>query len=86
MPKPLKPCRARQYADQMSCGACGLTWDVNDPDPPTCRPIDGRVKAAKPIETDILDDMLREYEENGAGRGGMAAVRQLLASKGALFL
>ena len=29
-------CQARQYSDQMMCGACGLTWDMNDPDPPIC--------------------------------------------------
>lgn len=29
-------CKARQYSDQMSCAACGLTWDVNDPEPPIC--------------------------------------------------
>lgn len=30
-------CQARQYSDQMICGRCGLQWDVNDPDPPTCK-------------------------------------------------
>ena len=30
-------CLARQYADQMTCAACGLTWDTNDPEPPECR-------------------------------------------------
>lgn len=29
-------CKARQYSDQMMCGQCGLTWDMNDPEPPTC--------------------------------------------------
>ena len=29
-------CKARQYSDQMLCGACGLAWDVNDDDPPEC--------------------------------------------------
>lgn len=28
-------CLARQYSDQMQC-ACGLAWDMNDPDPPEC--------------------------------------------------
>jgi hypothetical protein len=28
-------CKARQYSDQMQC-PCGLAWDVNDPEPPTC--------------------------------------------------
>lgn len=30
-------CKARQYADQMQCGRCGLAWDMNDPDSPACR-------------------------------------------------
>lgn len=30
-------CRALQYSDQMNCTACGLVWDVNDPDPPPCK-------------------------------------------------
>lgn len=33
-------CDARQYSDQMQC-PCGLAWDVNDPDPPSC-PEDGK--------------------------------------------
>lgn len=28
-------CAAYQASDQMLC-KCGLAWDVNDPDPPTC--------------------------------------------------
>lgn len=34
----LSTCKARQYSDQMSC-ACGLGWDIGDPDPPECRNI-----------------------------------------------
>lgn len=29
-------CKARQYSDQMMCDQCGLAWDMNDPEPPTC--------------------------------------------------
>jgi hypothetical protein len=29
-------CKARQYSDQMLCDSCGVQWDVNDPEPPTC--------------------------------------------------
>lgn len=29
-------CKARQYSDQMACSECGLSWDVNDPEPPIC--------------------------------------------------
>lgn len=28
-------CQATQHSDQMLC-SCGLAWDVNDPEPPTC--------------------------------------------------
>ncbi len=31
-------CKARQYSDQMQCDRCGLAWDVNDIDPPSCLP------------------------------------------------
>lgn len=45
-------CQARQYSDQMSCAACGLVWDTNDPDPPECR--DG-VRALTTAETTRKD-------------------------------
>lgn len=32
-------CSARRVNEQMQCGKCGLAWDVNDPEPPQCRPI-----------------------------------------------
>lgn len=33
-------CEAYQMNDQMMCGKCGLQWDVNDPDPPECKPVE----------------------------------------------
>lgn len=31
-------CAARPGADQqMHCGRCGYVWDLDDPEPPTCR-------------------------------------------------
>lgn len=33
----MKKCQAIQVSDQMSCNACGLVWDVNDPEPPECK-------------------------------------------------
>lgn len=33
-------CKAYQVNDQMLCGQCGLQWDVNDPEPPGCQPVD----------------------------------------------
>lgn len=32
------PCQARQHSDQMTCSACDITWDMNDRNPPNCRP------------------------------------------------
>jgi hypothetical protein len=29
-------CRAIRVQDQMTCGSCGLQWDVGDPDRPVC--------------------------------------------------
>lgn len=43
-------CQARQYNDQMSCGKCGLAWDVNDPEPPKC----GTKRRKPPKERAIL--------------------------------
>lgn len=42
-----RSCLAIQYSDQMICSACGLGWDVNDPDPPMCKKIDKRLKSFK---------------------------------------
>lgn len=39
MPKRNSRCLARQHGDQMICADCGLVWDVNDPEPPTCAPV-----------------------------------------------
>lgn len=30
------PCVAQQVSDQMICGRCHASWDVNDPLPPRC--------------------------------------------------
>lgn len=38
-PKPIDQtgvCQARQHSDQMFCKQCGIGWDMNDPEPPTC--------------------------------------------------
>lgn len=39
---PKSRCEARQYSDQMECFACGLIWDMNDPEPPQCLPLPSR--------------------------------------------
>lgn len=53
-------CQARQYSDQMSCAKCGLTWDVNDPEPPICPqaartgPDEGRYVEIRTVGTPVL--------------------------------
>lgn len=42
-------CQARQYSDQMVCAACGLAWDMNDPEPPACKDIDRRTRKAQVV-------------------------------------
>lgn len=47
-------CEARQFNDEMSCGRCGLSWDVADADPPKCaRTIDRRAIPGRGITTDL---------------------------------
>lgn len=47
-------CLARQYSDQMMCAECGLAWDVNDPDPPSCRTAAERARdAVKAMGLDV---------------------------------
>ena len=29
-------CRARRHNEQMLCGSCGLSWNIDDKDPPKC--------------------------------------------------
>ena len=36
-------CYAQQCGDEMLCGRCGLTWDVGDPEPPACSPVERRI-------------------------------------------
>ena len=40
-------CQARQINDEIQCGACGLQWDVNDPEPPPCGRSVEAVKAVR---------------------------------------
>ena len=32
----MNTCKARREGDQMSCGQCGLQWDVDDQERPQC--------------------------------------------------
>jgi len=33
-------CEATQHSDQMVCHRCKSAWDVNDPEPPACMPVE----------------------------------------------
>jgi hypothetical protein len=43
-------CHAQQHGDEMQCGRCGLTWDTNDPEPPTCSPVERRVTVRREVD------------------------------------
>lgn len=32
----MKHCEAKQFSDEMKCDSCGISWDMNDPEPPQC--------------------------------------------------
>jgi hypothetical protein len=79
-------CRARQYNDQMICGPCGLSWDINDPLPPKCPKHRGRlplVDALPPLTDrlpyDIAEAAYTAYRAHTGGVPGiMAAYRVIL--------
>lgn len=52
----MSTCQAVQYSDQMSCGRCGLQWDVGDPDRPACAQVERRVTVraeARPLREQL---------------------------------
>lgn len=49
-------CKAYQVSDQMTCPDCGLTWDMNDPEPPTCAPKHKRSPLTEAFESIISDN------------------------------
>ncbi len=57
-------CTARQHSDQMICEACGLQWDVNDPEPPKCAP-------------DQTVEFWREYRLGSARRYALKQIARL---------
>lgn len=60
-------CKAQKYNDQMICGKCGLQWDVDDPDPPACKPTQNRkplLQESSPQENlDRLRRICREGDQ-----------------------
>ena len=83
-------CKAVQYSDQMVCHACGLYWDVNDPEPPACQK--GKAKVivelkAEPLRfpeelpPDVAAEMVKTYQANGGRAEGMRAAYRLLLDR-----
>lgn len=55
-------CKATQHSDQMMC-PCGLAWDVNDPEPPTCKTTGQQARASgKAIDPYHESVALLDYE------------------------
>ena len=56
-------CSARQFSDQMQCAKCGLCWDMNDPEPPECKPVatpgyDAAMAQLESLRIDVREDAL----------------------------
>lgn len=64
-------CKARQHSDQMSC-ACGLAWDMNDPDPPECR----KVVVAKQ-ELSAMRHIISEPTRWAVKKNGLVALQEM---------
>lgn len=55
-------CKAVQYSDQYHCPQCGLTWDVNDPEPPACQPLStSRPGYVDPATSRVAIEVARIY-------------------------
>lgn len=69
-------CAARQYSDQMVCNKCGLAWDMNDPEPPQCKPeAEPRLFHDEPPVSPITHGQLVSVTfETDAKTGGRVAV------------
>lgn len=66
-------CRARQYSDQMSCHLCGLAWDVNDQDPPTCGKVSAKRNATREAYSKAMRVLRDLLSKNPTSRGGGAS-------------
>lgn len=55
-------CNAIQQSDEMYCATCNLRWDVNDSDPPPCRP---EMTSAEPDRTtrETLEAVAKGYHD-----------------------
>jgi hypothetical protein len=48
---------AVRYSDQYHCSHCGKQWDVNDSDPPDCKPL------VKVLPIDSINNLRRVLNE-----------------------
>lgn len=56
----MKPgCNAYVIGDQYHCDSCGLSWDINDPEPPECK----RITATEVIERDPIKIMAEMMDD-----------------------
>lgn len=69
-------CAARQYSDQMVCSKCGLAWDINDPEPPQCKPeLESRLFRDEPAVSPVTRGQLVSVTfETDPKTGGRVAV------------
>lgn len=86
MPRTPHACKAIQYSDQMVCHACGLYWDVNDPEPPACQHKRGKkwpevvevMPKRRGFPEELPPDLEREMVKTYKASGMRAAYRLLL--------
>jgi len=58
-------CEATQHSDQMVCHRCKSAWDVNDPEPPACTPIEADEELGEVmIEANSQEEAIRLFLED----------------------
>lgn len=67
-------CQARQQSDQMCCGRCGLAWDVNDPDPPDCKPVVAKIQQT----TTVAEIQQTTSAVTETGRRQLAKIKRMV--------
>lgn len=89
-------CRAYRLSDEMRC-MCGMTWSVNDPNPPLCAeearrqhraiPTSSKPKTPERTEHALMTSMAQEYERAMMEHRAMPyAARQVKAMRSAVKL
>ena len=57
-------CEAYQMNCEMLCTKCGLQWDVNDPEPPHCNPIEIKTNRGKSMFKSMKEKLKRKLKNN----------------------